>query len=60
MHEVKDDRGIPKSAGIPPIVIVAASIGVVMVFIIVTLVFTGASFGHSWPAATSTSINLNS
>jgi hypothetical protein len=59
MHEVKDERGIPKSAGIPPIVIIAASIGVVMVFVIVTLVFTGASFGHSWPAANSTKIDLN-
>lgn len=60
MHEVKDERGIPVSAGIPPIVIIAAAIGVVMVFIVVTLVFTGANFGHSWPASTSTTINLNS
>jgi hypothetical protein len=59
MYEVKDDRGIPISAGIPPIVIIAASIGVVMVFVIIGLVLGNSSFGHAWPAADSQTINLN-
>lgn len=59
MYEVKDDRGIPVSAGIPPIVIIAAGIGVFLVFVVVGLVLSNANFGHSWPAADSTTINLN-
>jgi hypothetical protein len=59
MHEVKDERGIPVSAGIPPIVIIAACVGVTMVFIIVGLVLSNSNFGHAWPAVNSTTINLN-
>ena len=59
MNEVKDDRGIPVSAGIPPIVIIAACIGVFMVFVIVGLVLSNSNFGHSWPSVNSTTINLN-
>ena len=59
MHEVKDDRGIPVSAGIPPIVIIAACIGVFMVFVVVGLVLSNSNFGHAWPAVNSTTINLN-
>ncbi len=59
MNEVKDERGIPISAGIPPIVIVAVCVCVTMVFIIVGLVLSNSNFGHSWPAVNSTTINLN-
>jgi hypothetical protein len=59
MYERKDERGIPISAGVPPIVIVAASVGVILVFVIIGLVLGNSSFGHSWPAADSTTINLD-
>ncbi len=56
MYDVKDERGVPKSSGIPPIVRISAIIGILIVFTVLTLVFRNSSFGHSWPSNTSVSI----
>jgi len=49
MHDLHDERGVPISAGIPPIVVISALIGIVVIFTVLTLVFTNSSFGHVWP-----------
>jgi hypothetical protein len=56
MYDVKDERGVPVSSGIPPIVRVAALIGIIVVFTVLTLVFRNSSFGHSGPSNDSVSI----
>ena len=60
MYDLKDDRGVPISAGIPPIVVIAAIIGLIMIFTIGTLVFSTSSANHRWPASTTTSEPLSS
>jgi hypothetical protein len=49
MNDRFDDRGVPISAGIPRIVVIAALIGIAVIFTILALVFTNSSFGHVWP-----------
>ncbi len=58
MYDVKDERGVPVSSGIPPIVRISAVIGIIMVFVMLSLVFRNSSTGHSWPANDSVSIPL--
>ncbi len=58
MHDVYDERGVPISAGVPPIVVVAAIIGFLVILTMLTLVFANSGFGHAWPASTSTQIKL--
>ena len=58
MYDLKDERGVPISAGIPPIVVAAVIIGIILIFVIGTLVFSNSRYGHAWPASTSTSIPL--
>jgi hypothetical protein len=60
MYDLKDDRGVPISAGIPPIVVIAAIIGLIMIFTVGTLVFSTSSANHRWPASTTTTIPLTS
>jgi hypothetical protein len=60
MYDLKDERGVPISAGIPPIVVIAAIIGLIMIFTVGTLVFSNSRYGHAWPASTATSIPLTS
>jgi hypothetical protein len=60
MYDLKDERGVPISAGIPPIVVIAAIIGLIMIFTVGTLVFTNSAANHKWPASTTTSIPLTS
>ncbi len=59
MHDIYDDRGVPVSAGIPPIVVAAAIVGFIAILTLLTLVFTSSPFGHAWPAATSTQVKLS-
>jgi len=59
MYDRTDDRGVPISAGIPPLVIVAALIGIVAILTIVSIVFRNSSFGHAWPSSTSVSVPLS-
>jgi hypothetical protein len=59
MNDRFDDRGVPISAGIPRIVVIAAIIGIIMIFTILTLVFTNSGFGHSWPWTKAATLPLN-
>lgn len=58
MYDIKDERGVPVSAGIPPIVIVAVIIGIMMIFTILGLVIFGSPFHHIWPAIDTTHIKV--
>jgi hypothetical protein len=58
MNDPKDSRGVPISAGIPPIVTWSAIFGVIMVFVIVGLVIYASPYGHVWPSIDSTKIKL--
>jgi hypothetical protein len=58
MYDLKDERGVPVSSGIPPIVIWAVSIGILMIFSILGSVIFGSNFHHVWPAIDSTHIKL--
>jgi hypothetical protein len=59
MYDRTDDRGVPISSGIPPLVIIAAVIGVIVIFAIITLVFTNSAFGHAWPDSSSAKVPLS-
>ena len=58
MRDLKDDRGVPISAGIPRIVVVAVFIGIFVILALLGMVFGSAGFGHAWPSSTSTQIRL--
>ena len=59
MHDYRtDEHVIPVSAGIPPIVVVAGLVGLVLIGVVVSLVFVNASWGHSWPSTSSLTLNL--
>ncbi|MBD5604353.1 MAG: hypothetical protein IAI48_04595 [Candidatus Eremiobacteraeota bacterium] len=58
MYDRHDERGVPISSGIPPIVIISAIIGLIMIATIVTLVFSNSAFGHAWPSEQSTKLPL--
>jgi hypothetical protein len=58
MYDIKDDRGVPVSGGIPPIVVVAVIAAIVLVCIIAGMVLSSARFGHVWPSSKSVNIPL--
>ncbi len=59
MYDIKDERGVPVSSGIPPIVVVAVLIGVLMVFTILGMTIFGSPFHHIWPSIDTTHIKLD-
>jgi hypothetical protein len=58
MDDTTDERGVPISSGIPPIVIYAGFAGVVLIFIVAGMVLANAGFGHVWPAENSVDLKL--
>jgi hypothetical protein len=58
MYDRRDDRGVPISSGIPPIIFIAAIIGLIIIATRVTIVFSNSGFGHSWPSDKSTKLPL--
>jgi hypothetical protein len=58
MYDVKDERGVPISGGIPPLVIWAATACVVLIFVIAGLVLSNAGYGHIWPASNALNLKL--
>lgn len=58
MNDMYDERGIPISSGIPPLVIAAAIVGVIVILTMLSLVFINSAFGHAWPSSTSTTLKL--
>jgi hypothetical protein len=58
MHDIRDERGVPVSQGIPPAVRIAFGIGVFLIVVVGGMVVGGSRFGHIWPADKSTTIQL--
>jgi hypothetical protein len=58
VFDPQDDRGVPISSGIPPIVIYAGIAGVLLIFVVAGLVLSNAGFGHVWPADNSVDLKL--
>jgi hypothetical protein len=58
MYDPKDFRGVPVSAGIPPLVRWSGLIGLVCIFLMVGIVIAASRYGHVWPAIDSTHIKL--
>jgi hypothetical protein len=58
MYDLHDERGVPISAGIPPIVRITAIVGIIGIFCILALVAFNSSPNHAWPASTSVAIPL--
>jgi ABC-type phosphate transport system auxiliary subunit len=59
MYDRYDERGVPISSGIPPIIFISAAIGLVLIATMVTLVFANSGAGHFWPSNTSTTLPLD-
>lgn len=58
MYDLHDERGVPVSAGIPPLVRIAAAIGLLIIFVMGALVISASAYGHSWPAENTLKIPL--
>jgi hypothetical protein len=58
MYDVKDERGVPVSAGIPPIVRWSAIIGVFVIILILSLVIFASNYHHIWPSSDTVNIKL--
>lgn len=58
MYDLRDERGVPISAGVPLLVRLSAIFGVIVILIIIGLVAGNSAFGHAWPSGTSTKIPL--
>ena len=58
MYDIKDERGVPVSSGIPPIVVAAVVIGILIIFAILGMTIFGSPFHHIWPSIDTTHIKL--
>lgn len=58
MYDQVDEHNIPKSAGIPPVIYITAISGIVMIFIILSLVFANSSANHVWPSGDTLAVPL--
>jgi hypothetical protein len=58
VYDQEDDRGVPISQGIPPLVTWVGLGGVVLIFVVAGIVLATAGSGHVWPAADTLTIKL--
>ncbi len=58
VSEIGDDLAVPLTSGIPPLVTWAGIAGVILIFVVATMVLTTARAGHVWPAANSANLKL--
>jgi hypothetical protein len=58
MYDIEDERGVPISSGVPPIVTYAGIAGVVLIFIIAALVLGASAYGHLWPSENTLNLKL--
>jgi hypothetical protein len=56
---LEDDRGVPISSGIPPVVVYAGIAGVLLIFVIAGMVLATAGSGHVWPATAAVNVKLS-
>ena len=59
MYDPKPAHGIPISAGIPPLIRWSGIVGFIAIIIVVGIVLGGSRYGHVWPSADATRIDLN-
>lgn len=58
MYDLEDERGVPISSGVPPIVTWAGIAGVILIFIIAGLVLAVSGYGHIWPSENAVQLKL--
>ena len=59
MYDIKDERGVPVSSGIPPIVVWAVAIGILMICSILGMTVFSSNFHHIWPSINTTRTKLD-
>ena len=59
MFDPTDERGVPTSRGVPRVVIIAATIGILAIFGVGAYTIYMSGYGHVWPAAQSLRIPLD-
>ncbi|MBV8751163.1 MAG: hypothetical protein JO103_15755 [Candidatus Eremiobacteraeota bacterium] len=59
MYDLEDERGVPISAGIPPLVLWSGVAGVILIFIIAGLVVGTSGANHMWPSDDTLRIKLS-
>jgi hypothetical protein len=58
MYDIKDERGVPVSGGIPPIVVFAVVAAIILACVIAGMVLSTAHYGHIWPSSKSVNVPL--
>ena len=58
MYDIEDERGVPISSGIPPIVTWAGIAGIILIFVVAGMVVGSSESSHVWPSDTSLTIKL--
>ena len=53
-----NDRPVPVSTGIPPVIYISAITGIVMIFVILSLVFSNSKANHVWPSSGTLTVPL--
>jgi hypothetical protein len=59
MYDPLDERGVPKSRGVPTAVRIAAIIGILCIFGVGATTIAYAFYGHQWPSTSSLRIPLD-
>ena len=58
MYDQEDERGVPLTSGIPPIVTITGIAGVILIFLVAGIVLATAGANHVWPADGTLTIKL--
>jgi hypothetical protein len=58
MEDIRDERGVPISAGIPLAVRIAFVVGIFLIISVGGMVIGASRYGHVWPADKTTTIPL--
>ena len=58
MNDIRDERGVPVSKGVPVAVRFAFALGIVVTFIIGGMVIKSAASSHLWPAEKTQTMEL--
>jgi len=58
MYDHVDERNIPVSTGIPPVIYISAIVGIIAIFTMLTIVFANSGANHAWPSSDSLNVKL--
>ena len=58
MYDLEDERGVPISSGVPPLVTYVGIGGVILIFIIAGMVLAVSGYGHLWPSSNTLNLKL--